>query len=98
VEEAVFRVAQEALNNVAKHARASHVALSLTISDEVVDLVVQDNGVGFDPGATQAPVRRSLGMTSMQERAALLGGVCTVTSAPGAGTTVHLRVPPTGMR
>ncbi|MFN8557882.1 MAG: GAF domain-containing protein [Dehalococcoidia bacterium] len=92
VEEAVFRVAQEALHNVAKHARATFVTVTVTITDDAVQLTVTDDGIGFDP--TALPVeRRTLGLTSMGERASLLGGLCTVDSAPGKGATVRLMLP-----
>jgi GAF domain-containing protein len=93
VEETVFRVAQEALNNVAKHARATRAVVHLALDERAVELAVTDDGRGFDPVATRQNPGRSLGMTSMAERAMLVGGVCTVESAPGAGTTLRLRVP-----
>lgn len=92
VEEAVYRVAQEALNNVAKHAGANRVAVRLAVLDGAVELDVQDDGCGFDP-TMQPSGRRTLGMASMRERASLLGGACTLESAPGEGTTVRLRLP-----
>jgi signal transduction histidine kinase len=95
VEETVFRIAQEAFNNVAKHARARRVTVELTIAEEDVQLSVQDDGDGFDP-AVLPEGRRSLGMTSMRERATLHGGLCTVLSAPGSGTSVRLFIPLVG--
>lgn len=92
IEEAVFRVAQEALHNVAKHARATRVTVRLTVSPDELDLLVQDDGTGFD-AAAQAAARRTLGLTSMRERAVLLGGDCTIASAPAHGTTIRLRLP-----
>jgi signal transduction histidine kinase len=92
-EEAVFRVAQEALNNIAKHARATAVEVDLTITASAVTLTVRDNGAGFDPARPHTGEHPTLGMTSMRERAALLGGECRVVSAPGQGTTVRLRLP-----
>jgi signal transduction histidine kinase len=96
IEEAAFRVAQEALNNVAKHARATRVTVHLTMTLMELDLVVEDDGCGFDPSA-QLMGRRTLGLTSMRERAALLGGDCTIGSAPTQGTTVRLRLPVAGV-
>jgi signal transduction histidine kinase len=95
VEEGIFRVAQEALNNVAKHARARHVAVHLEIGVADARLTVTDDGVGFD-GAALGTGRRTLGLTSMRERAALLGGTCAVESAPNRGTTVRFQVPLNG--
>jgi signal transduction histidine kinase/GAF domain-containing protein len=90
VKEAVFRVAQEALHNVARHARASHVQLLLGAEDGHLLLEVSDDGVGFDVDADFAG---HVGQKSMHERADLVGGTLEVTSAPGAGTCVRLRVP-----
>jgi signal transduction histidine kinase len=92
IEEAAFRVAQEALNNVAKHARATHVSVRLTMTADELDLMVQDDGAGFDT-SMQPGEQRTLGLTSMRERATLLGGDCTIGSAPAEGTTVLLRLP-----
>lgn len=85
---AVFRVAQEALTNVARHARASRVAVKLRFRDETLQLAVLDDGVGFDPRANGA----GLGLAGMRERAALLGGSVDVRSAPGRGTRVVLKL------
>lgn len=93
IEEALLRVAQEALNNVAKHAHATSVDVSLTVTATLAVLTITDDGQGFNPVTRQSAGQRSLGMTSMQERAALVGGVCTVDSAPGQGATVEMRVP-----
>jgi signal transduction histidine kinase len=95
LEEGIFRVTQEALNNVAKHARARQATVRLVIEDSHVELTVSDDGVGFSSPSPRAG-RRTLGLTSMQERAALLGGTCTVQSDPGQGTTVRFRVPVSG--
>jgi signal transduction histidine kinase len=88
-------VAQEALHNVAKHAQATHVRVQLATTGDLAELTVTDDGAGFDPSAPPS-ARRSLGITSMRERALLLGGACTVASAPGAGTTVQVRIPISG--
>ncbi len=101
-EEALFRIAQEALNNVAKHAQATAVAVELDFDDGCTTLRVRDNGVGFDPNAQPAG-RRGFGMTSMRERATLAGATLRVESAPGAGTEVCVTLscsaaPPAGER
>lgn len=86
----VFRIAQESLTNVRRHADASQVTLRLQRGPEGVVLSVRDNGVGFD-AAVHKPGH---GLLGMQERARLLRGELSVASAPGAGTTVSLRVDP----
>lgn len=83
----VFRIAQEALNNVRKHANARHVGLSMH-NGNGIDLTIEDDGIGFEVGEG-----RGLGVTTMQERAALIHGTCEIISAPGHGTRVHVWVP-----
>jgi two-component system CheB/CheR fusion protein len=85
-----YRVAQEALNNVAKHAHASRVDVILEARDNSVVLVIEDDGVGFDP-ASQETMAKGIGLVGMQERASLSGATLQVESAPGSGTTVFLR-------
>ncbi|MFC5848644.1 sensor histidine kinase [Deinococcus petrolearius] len=87
---AAYRVAQEALHNVVKHARAGAVWLSLRQEGEEVRLEVRDDGRGFD---TAAAGRGTLGQRSMRERAAGVGGALRVSSAPGEGTAVVLTLP-----
>ncbi|MEW6032646.1 MAG: histidine kinase [Bacillota bacterium] len=96
-EEALFRIAQEALNNVSKHARARTVLvrLELTAGREVA-LVVQDDGRGFSPAAPVRPT--AVGLKGLAERAAAVGGRVRVESAPGRGTTVTAAVPAGGRR
>jgi signal transduction histidine kinase len=89
----LLRVVQEALHNVAKHARASLVTASLRTADGRVVIVVRDDGVGFDP-ATAKPGH--LGLTTMHERVAALGGSLLVESAPGQGTSVRVEAPLVG--
>jgi signal transduction histidine kinase len=95
-EHQVLRIAQEAVTNALRHARATRVRVALGPgapgSGQVLVLRVSDDGRGFDPRARGLRARR-LGLTSMHERAASLGGDLTVASAPGQGTTVELRVP-----
>ncbi|WP_189064972.1 sensor histidine kinase [Deinococcus seoulensis] len=90
VQAAAYRVAQEALHNVVKHARASQVWVSLVQDGPLVTLTVRDDGRGFDP---QAQGRGTLGQRSMRERAAGAGGTLSVESAPGEGTAVTLTIP-----
>ena len=90
----VYRIAQEAMNNIYKHARASHVDLILERRGPQVVLIVEDDGVGFDPqvSAEDADGKR-LGVSGMRERATLVGGTLDIESSPGKGTTIFLRVP-----
>jgi signal transduction histidine kinase len=95
VEAAVFRVIQEALNNVTKHAGATRVSVSLTRARRHLQGCVEDDGVGFDTaeGRDTAAARTRWGVLGMKERIEALGGQFTVESQPGIGTTVLLRVP-----
>ena len=90
VEEGLYRIAQEALNNVLRHAHANHVLVSLQQIDRVVVLEVADDGIGFDPATVQE--QRGFGLQGMEERAARIGGKLTVHSRPGAGTTIKVEV------
>jgi signal transduction histidine kinase len=88
--EALYRVAQEALNNVVKHARASRVCLILSHEAGEVTLVVRDDGTGFDPAGSYPG---HLGLQSMQERLTQLGGRLTISSGPDTGTAVEAVLP-----
>jgi signal transduction histidine kinase len=87
----VYRVAQEALRNLAKHAAVNEAWVSLIASDSELLLRVQDKGVGFDPARVGS--QPGLGLSSMEERVHLIQAKLSVTSAPGRGTTVEVRVP-----
>ena len=89
VQTAIYRVAQEALTNVTRHAGATIVELVVAQTNGEVELRVSDDGRGFDPTARG----RGLGLVGMAERARLVGGELDVRSAPGGGTTITLRVP-----
>lgn len=95
VEAGLYRIAQEALNNTLKHAAATVVTIHVHADDVTVTLEVTDNGQGFDQTAFQQGRGSSegLGLTSMYERAAQIGGVLTIHSAPGAGTSVLVQIP-----
>ena len=90
-ETTLYRIAQEALTNAARHSRASRVDVILERRDAQVVLIIEDNGVGFDPTRTPAD-RLGFGLVGMQERAALVGAQLQIESAPGEGTTVLLRL------
>jgi PAS domain S-box-containing protein len=91
VETTLYRIAQEALTNVARHSRATNVDVILERRGDQVGLIVEDNGVGFDPGRPGSE-RRGFGLLGMKERAALVGGTLQIESQPGKGTTVLLRM------
>ncbi|HEY3158836.1 MAG TPA: PAS domain S-box protein [Vicinamibacterales bacterium] len=92
METTIYRFGQEALNNIAKHARADRVDIALERRDEQVSFIVEDNGVGFVPAEVKTG-RGGFGLRGMRERAALAGAECQIESAPGSGTTIILRVP-----
>ena len=94
--ECLFRVTQEALRNVAKHACAMHVLLELTYHDDHVLLHIEDDGRGFAPQDRHG-AQRGLGLVSMGERVRLLEGTLTVTSDPGHGTRLSVSIPFTGI-
>ncbi|MGP0065584.1 MAG: GAF domain-containing sensor histidine kinase [Isosphaeraceae bacterium] len=91
----VYRVAQEALRNVVKHAGTREARVSLVRSDRELILVVADRGVGFNSAAVRS--REGLGLSSMEERVRLVGGELSVVSGTGQGTTVTVRVPVVGI-
>ncbi|MFZ1672754.1 MAG: sensor histidine kinase [Nitrospira sp.] len=91
----VYRIAQESLNNVARHARASEVEVELICDEGRVTLSIRDNGVGFDP-LQVSQMRGRLGVLSMKERVRLVGGTLDVTTAPGRGTHIEVDVPLAG--
>src|ERR671932_1501680 len=89
-EQELFRLAQEALNNVLKHAHARHVCVRLDLTGDQVVVEVADDGVGFEPSSPEA---EGYGLPSMRERAERLGGTVEIDSGPGAGTRVRVEVP-----
>jgi two-component system sensor histidine kinase DegS len=95
-EVAVFRVVQEALQNVRKHSQGRRVCVTLQSGAEGMYVAVEDDGVGFDRNARTEAGGRHFGLSSMEERARLIRAELRVTSAPGRGTKVELRVPPEG--
>lgn len=95
IETACFRIAQEALTNVVRHARARAVTVTLDRADGQLHLCVSDDGAGFDAAAVRSEAVRglSLGMLSMEERAMLVGGRLECRSTPGEGTEIHAWLP-----
>ncbi|MGB9792011.1 MAG: sensor histidine kinase [Thermacetogeniaceae bacterium] len=92
---AVFRIIQEALNNVVKHAQASSVSVKLEFLPKHVTAVVKDDGVGFEPQSLEGE-NEHYGLLNMKERASLLNGELEIKSAPGKGTEVWLMIPVEG--
>lgn len=95
IETTLYRIVQEALTNIAKYAEARNASIILKIDAEGVNLVVEDDGVGFDlEGVLNGDAGRPhLGLAGMEERTTLLGGNFTVESQPGQGTTIYVRLP-----
>jgi PAS domain S-box-containing protein len=94
VETNLYRILQEALQNVHKHADASRVSVLLERRDGHAVLIVEDNGRGYDPdGEVAAGSNKGMGVVNMRERTALVGGYVEIESTPGAGTTIFVRVP-----
>ncbi len=85
-----YRIAQEALNNVAKHAAASRVDVIVERRDGTAVLVIEDDGVGFNP-AEKDEAGAAMGLIGMRERASLIGASLLVESSPGEGTTIFVR-------
>ena len=90
VETVLYRLVQESLTNIVKHARAKSVSIVLTRKPESVSVIVEDDGVGFDPGRETGD---GIGLLGMRERVGLFGGRVVLESRPGAGTTIVAEVP-----
>jgi len=99
IETAVYRIVQEALTNVLKHAAARNVSLVLERRANQLRVIVEDDGKGFDPDSSRTSdppdgsARPQLGLSGIRERLALLGGTMTLESEPGAGTTLFIQLP-----
>ena len=91
----IYRISQEALNNIAKHSKADLITLSLRKNDGPIELTVQDNGQGFDMERifSMESTRKGLGLGSMRERTELSGGAFTIESSQGKGTTIRASWP-----
>ena len=99
IETTLFRIAQEAISNIVRHAQAKSAAIALWREDDVACLWVEDDGCGFDPAqiSNQALPMQRLGLLGIRERAELVGGNVTVDSAPGHGTRIEVHIPLAGM-
>lgn len=93
VEVAGFRIVQEALNNVQKHARAASVEVRIEFAKDVLGITVTDDGRGFAVGDALSERGEHYGLLSMRERVELLEGTCEIESAPGRGTSIKVRLP-----
>jgi signal transduction histidine kinase len=97
IETAVYRIVQEALTNVLKHAAARNVSVLLERKDGELRLIIEDDGKGLDPEAGDEASRSGagprLGLSGIRERLALIGGTLTLESTPGSGTTLFIQVP-----
>jgi PAS domain S-box-containing protein len=95
IETACFRIAQEALTNIVRHAKAKHVWVILSLRDADLRLVIRDDGVGFDVGAAQQrfAANASLGLQGMQERALAVSGTISIDSSKGTGAEVRVNLP-----
>ncbi|MDX1616494.1 MAG: ATP-binding protein, partial [Candidatus Promineifilaceae bacterium] len=89
----LYRILQEALTNAIKHAAANSVTVSLKHEDERIELVITDDGQGFEQGSDAMPSESGLGLTGMLERAEMLGGVLHIDSQPGKGTRIIADIP-----
>ncbi len=95
IETTLYRVLQEAITNIARHADATQVAVLLEARENEVSMIVEDNGRGFHPNEPTASYTRSkhLGLLGIRERLSLVSGTLEVESAPGKGSTLYIRVP-----
>lgn len=92
LESLLFRIAQEALNNVTKHARAAHASVSLKRSGNRLELRIRDDGIGFESEGMVADEDRGIGLAGMTDRVRLFGGDLAISSAPGKGTAITVTV------
>jgi two-component system, NarL family, sensor histidine kinase UhpB len=95
VELVIYRVVQEALTNIVRHAGAGRVEIGLLFRDDAVEVEVRDNGIGFDVGEATSTRERGLGLFGMRERVELIGGTFSIESQPREGTCINVRVPVT---
>jgi signal transduction histidine kinase len=95
LETALFRVAQEAITNIAKHAKADSVLIQVAERDDEITIEIEDDGEGFDPSSLPPPAarERGLGLLGMRERVELFGGSIEIDSAPGRGTRIVVTAP-----
>ncbi len=88
---AIFRIIQESLTNVAKHAQATHADITIETENGALVVRIEDDGVGFAADTPRKP--HSFGLFGLRERASLMGGEVSIASAPGEGTRIEVRLP-----
>ena len=88
---AVFRIVQESLTNIAKHAKATRADITIARDGDLLVVRIEDDGIGFSPDAPRKA--QSFGLFGVRERASLINADVVITSAPGAGTSIELRLP-----
>lgn len=95
IESTLYRIVQEALTNIARHAKATRASVLLERRPDAIVLLIEDDGMGFDPARVmgESATRESLGLYGMEERASLVGGRFMIESSPGAGTTISVEIP-----
>jgi signal transduction histidine kinase len=93
IEVPLFRIAQEAITNIIRHAKASHGSVVILIQNQQIMMLVEDDGQGFDPALVQDKGDQCLGLMGMRERVNLLGGSFVIESVSGEGTTIRVRIP-----
>ena len=93
VETTLYRVLQEAISNIVKHAAASKVGVTLETTPDGVVLIIEDDGKGFEPETVNRGASPRLGLLGMRERVALIRGKLEIETAPGSGTTLIIRAP-----
>ncbi|NIA16302.1 MAG: ATPase, partial [Nitrospiraceae bacterium] len=92
IEVALYRIAQEAITNVVRHAGASQISMILLRQTDEVSLIVEDDGNGFEMDSVDQEGHRPLGLMGMRERASLVGGEFVMASIPGKGVTIRVRI------
>ena len=90
----LFRILQESLTNITKHAMAQQVSIKISQQDNIVQLCIADDGIGFDSNMKQADMTdMTFGLIGIKERTSMLQGECEIFSNPGKGTTIKVRIP-----
>jgi len=93
LEVTLYRIAQEGINNAVRHAQATNASVILMVRNSTVTLLIEDNGIGFEPEQTSPRSDHGLGLLGMRERAIQSGGTLDVESAPQQGTTIRVTIP-----